>query len=102
MPMPVIQASRSAMSRDRERVIELARPGFHMRAELGIRERRGAEPDLGLAHRLALADEPRLGDGETRAFVHQGGLARERLARRDEPAQLEAVRADEEGHAVEI
>src|SRR5262249_49058865 len=102
MPMPVIQAWRSAMARDRERKGELARPGFDVRAELIVGERRRAEPDLGLAYRLALAGEPRLGDGETRALVHEGGFARERLARRDEPAQLEPVRADEERHAFEI
>src|ERR1700720_1699114 len=67
MPMPVIQASRarSAMARDLERKRELARPRLHVGAELGVGERHGAEPDLRLAHRLAVgAGEPRLGHRE--------------------------------------
>src|SRR5580704_10463244 len=103
MPMPVMTAARaSAMARDLEREGELMRPGVHVRTELFIRERHGAEADLGFAHRLAVAGEPRLGDREPRALVHQAGLAVEVLARRNEAAQLEAIGADEERHALEF
>src|ERR1051326_1926538 len=103
MPMPVMTASRaSTMARDLERERELVRPGVHVRAELFVREWHGAEPDFGFAHRLAVAVEPRLGDRETGALVHQARFAGEPLARRDEAAQLEPVGADEERHALEF
>src|ERR1043166_9616779 len=103
MPMPVVTASRaSAMARDLERERELVRPGMHVRAELLVRERHGAEPDLGFAHRLAGAGEPRLGHREARALVHQARFTVEPLARGNEAAQLEPVGADEERHALEF
>src|ERR1043166_4574331 len=97
MPMPVIQASRlpSAMARNFEWVGKLTRPGFDVRAELRVWERHRAEADLGFAHRFAVAGEPRFGDGEAGALVHQAGLARESFARIDEAAQRDAIRSEE-------
>src|ERR1043166_327889 len=103
MPMPVMTASRaSAMARDLERERELVRPGMHVRAELLVRERHGAESDLGFAHRLAVAGEPRLGHREARALVHQARFAIEPLPRRNETAQLEPVGADEDRPPLEF
>ena len=68
----------------------------------GIGEFDQTECQLGVAHRLALALDLGLGDGEARTVVNQLRRDRKHLSGRHEGAQLRLLHGGEERHAGEL
>src|SRR6516162_3578517 len=91
MPMPVIHASRvlSPMGERLARELEECRHFLHAGAKVRIGTFHEPEGHLGVAGKLVLAANIRLGDGEARTLVHELGRERQCLPGCHERTQLD-------------
>src|SRR5882762_6540793 len=118
MPMPVIQVSRaqvscaevsradvsravSAMAQRLRRKRDDGCNLLHAGAECGAWKLDNPERDLGIADALTIELDLSPGHGEAGAFVQELGARDQRLAWRDERAQLRLLEGGEERHARE-